>query len=99
MAIRSNRVSGSAPPSYASASRGAPGRAPPVSAGLTDAGIERVHEVAARHVGSAHVPGLVALVARGDAVLVEVLGNLTIAGPPVLPDSIFRIASMTPATC
>jgi hypothetical protein len=70
-----------------------------VSAGLTDAGIERVHEVAARHVGSAHVPGLVALVARGDAVLVEVLGNLTIAGPPVLPDSIFRIASMTPATC
>jgi CubicO group peptidase (beta-lactamase class C family) len=63
--------------------------------GLTSAGIERIHEVAERHVGDSRVPGLVALVARGDDVRVEALGNLTIGGRPVTRDSIFRIASTT----
>ncbi len=34
--------------------------------GLTSAGIERIHEVAERHVGDTRVPGLAALVARGE---------------------------------
>jgi CubicO group peptidase (beta-lactamase class C family) len=62
---------------------------------LTAEGIERIHEVAARHVGDTRVPGLVVLVARGDHVYVEALGELAIGGPPVARDSIFRIASMT----
>lgn len=61
--------------------------------GLTGAGRERIHAAAARHVGDALVPGLVALVARGDHLHVETLGSLTVGGPPVTRDSIFRIAS------
>ena len=78
MAIRSNRVSGSASPSYVSAGPGAAGRAAPLSGELTDEGIERIHEVAARHIGATLVPGLVALVARGDHVHVEALGELAV---------------------
>jgi CubicO group peptidase (beta-lactamase class C family) len=65
------------------------------SRGLTDAGIERLHAAAARHVGDELVPGLVALVARGAQVHVEALGTLAIGGPPAARDSIFRISSMT----
>jgi CubicO group peptidase (beta-lactamase class C family) len=56
---------------------------------------ESLREIAARHVGAADVPGLVALVAHGDEVHVEALGELTIGGPPVARDSLFRIASIT----
>ena len=42
-----------------------------------------------------NVPGLVALVASGDQVHVEALGNLSAGGPPVARDSVFRIASTT----
>ncbi len=41
------------------------------------------------------MPGLVALVASGDQVHVEALGQLAIGGQPVVRDSLFRIASMT----
>ena len=41
------------------------------------------------------MPGLVALVASGDDVHVEALGSLSIGGPPVQRDSLFRIASTT----
>jgi CubicO group peptidase (beta-lactamase class C family) len=63
--------------------------------GLTGAGLARLHAVAEQHVGDTRVPGLVALVARGPEVHVEALGRLTIGGPPVARDSIFRIASTT----
>ena len=63
--------------------------------GLTEAGLERLHAVAEQHVGDDRVPGLVALVARGDQVHVEALGRLAVGGAPVRPDSIFRIASTT----
>jgi CubicO group peptidase (beta-lactamase class C family) len=66
-----------------------------LSGGLNREIVERVHQAAARHVGDAAVPGLVALVARGEDVHVEALGRLTIGGAPVTRDSIFRIASMT----
>jgi CubicO group peptidase (beta-lactamase class C family) len=65
------------------------------SEGLTSAGIERVHATAEQHVGDERVPGLVAVVARGEHVHVEVLGNLTIGGAPVARDSLFRLSSTT----
>jgi CubicO group peptidase (beta-lactamase class C family) len=54
-----------------------------------------LHAAAAQHVGDDKVPGLVALVARGEQVHVEALGKLAIGGPPVARDSIFRIGSTT----
>ncbi|HEX6499799.1 MAG TPA: serine hydrolase domain-containing protein [Micromonosporaceae bacterium] len=63
--------------------------------GLTAAGIEHLHETAGRHVADDRVPGLVALVARGEQVHVEALGSLAVGGAPVARDSIFRIASTT----
>ncbi len=64
-----------------------------MSTGPSDQGKKRLHEVAQRHVGDEQVPGLVALVARGDDVHAEVLGTMAVGGPPVSRDSIFRIAS------
>ncbi len=63
--------------------------------GLTAAGLARLHAAAQQHVGDERVPGLVALVARGDQVHVEAMGKLAIGGAPVTRDSIFRIASTT----
>jgi CubicO group peptidase (beta-lactamase class C family) len=63
--------------------------------GLTSAGLERLHAVAEQHVGDEQVPGLVALVSRGEQVHVEALGTLTIGGAAVARDSIFGIASTT----
>jgi CubicO group peptidase (beta-lactamase class C family) len=62
---------------------------------MTSAGIEGLRAATERHVSDAAVPGLVALVGRGDEVHVEALGSLTIGGAPVARDSLFRIASTT----
>ncbi|HEY2766063.1 MAG TPA: serine hydrolase domain-containing protein [Pseudonocardiaceae bacterium] len=62
---------------------------------LTAQGLARFSAVAAAHVGDDKVPGLVALVARGDQVHVEALGSLSIGGRPVQRDSLFLIASTT----
>jgi CubicO group peptidase (beta-lactamase class C family) len=63
---------------------------------LTVAGLANLHDVAARHVAPDRIPGLVALVARGDQVHVEALGSLAADGRhPVQRDSLFRIASVT----
>ena len=56
---------------------------------------ERVRAAAEQHVGDTRVPGLVALVARGDDVRVEALGRLGIGRGEVQRDSLFRIASIT----
>ncbi len=63
--------------------------------GLDKAALERFAAVAASHVGDDRVPGLVALVAHGDDVHVEVGGTLSIGGRPVERGSLFRIASTT----
>lgn len=47
------------------------------------------------HVDSGEIPGLVALVARGEDVGVEVLGVQGTSGAPMQRDSIFRAASIT----
>ena len=52
-----------------------------MSTGLSDQGKKGLHEVAQRHVGDEQVPGLVALVARGDDVHAEVLGTMAVGGP------------------
>ena len=66
-----------------------------MSDGFTRAGLEQLHAVAERHVGDDLVPGLVALVARGEHVHAETLGHLDIGGRPVARGSLFRIASTT----
>jgi CubicO group peptidase (beta-lactamase class C family) len=63
--------------------------------GLTSGGLAELHSTAAGHVGDAQIPGLVALVASGDDVHVETLGTLSVGGPFVQRDSLFRIASIT----
>ena len=62
---------------------------------LSADGLARFNAAAAAHVGDETVPGLVALVARGDQVHAEALGSLSVGGPAVEHDSLFRIASTT----
>jgi CubicO group peptidase (beta-lactamase class C family) len=63
--------------------------------GFSTQGLARLSEVAASHVAPDKVPGLVTLVASGGDVHVEALGTLSIDGPSVQRDSLFRIASTT----
>jgi len=60
---------------------------------LTADGLARFRAASAAHVGDETVPGLVALAARGDQVHAEALGSLSIGGPAVQRDSLFRISS------
>jgi CubicO group peptidase (beta-lactamase class C family) len=62
---------------------------------LTAAGLAAVRAAAEKPVADGRVPGLVALVAHGDQEHVEVCGQLSIGGAPIVRDSLFRIASMT----
>lgn len=62
---------------------------------LSPEGLDRFAAVADGYVGPGKIPGLVALVARGDQVHVEALGSLATGGPPVRRDSLFRIASIS----
>ena len=67
-----------------------------VSAGLDAAGLRRLHDRLAAHTEGGEVPGLVALLARGDDIHVEVLGHAALGDPaPLQRDAIFRIASLT----
>ncbi|MGH3410032.1 MAG: hypothetical protein ACRDRJ_47190 [Streptosporangiaceae bacterium] len=58
-----------------------------MSAGLTTSGVAGLHAVAQRFVGGDLIPGLVALVARGEHVHVDALGTLAVDGPLVWRDS------------
>ncbi|SDL11095.1 serine hydrolase domain-containing protein [Streptomyces indicus] len=62
---------------------------------FSTSGLNRLHDVLARHVESKKIPGLVALVSRGDETHVEVLGAMRHdgAGAPMSRDTIFRMAS------
>jgi CubicO group peptidase (beta-lactamase class C family) len=63
--------------------------------GFSEAGLRRLREVLARHVDSGRIPGLVALVSRGDGEPhVETLGTMSHGGDaPMRRDTIFRMAS------
>jgi CubicO group peptidase (beta-lactamase class C family) len=65
--------------------------------GLTAKGTEALDQALARHVGEENgLPGLVALVARGDDVHVAALGHKAFGDPgPIGRDAIFRIASIS----
>jgi CubicO group peptidase (beta-lactamase class C family) len=64
------------------------------SGGFSRAGLRRVRDVLARHVESGRIPGLVALVGRGDETHVEALGTMRHdGGAPMRRDTIFRMAS------
>ena len=63
---------------------------------LTDDEIEVLHRSLVRHVEGGEIPGLVALVARGDQVHVEAIGHKAFGdSQPIGRDAIFRIASVT----
>jgi CubicO group peptidase (beta-lactamase class C family) len=65
-----------------------------MGSGFSEAGLRRLHEVLARHVDSGKIPGLVALVGRGDETYVETLGTMRHdGGTPMRRDTIFRMAS------
>ena len=67
-----------------------------MSPGLSVSGLDRLRDRLAAHVEHRDVPGLAALVARGDDVHVEVLGSPALDDPaPLARDAIFRIASLT----
>ncbi|WP_182905802.1 serine hydrolase [Microbispora sp. H13382] len=62
--------------------------------GFSATGLRRVREVLTRHVESGRIPGLVALVGRGDETYVEAIGTMRHdGGAPMRRDTIFRMAS------
>jgi CubicO group peptidase (beta-lactamase class C family) len=65
------------------------------SGSLSGARLARLRMALDGHVASGDMPGIVALVSRGDAVIVEAIGAQSFDGPPMKRDTIFRIASMT----
>ncbi|MFI0155818.1 serine hydrolase domain-containing protein [Streptomyces lydicus] len=66
------------------------------SKGFSEAGLRRLREVLTRHVESGKIPGLVALVGRGEETHVEAIGTMRHdGGPPMRRDTIFRMASTT----
>ncbi|MFB1485296.1 serine hydrolase domain-containing protein [Corallococcus sp. RDP092CA] len=66
------------------------------SAALSQTRLADVTSVLRGHVERGELPGLVALIARGDTVHVDTLGtqDLEPSGPPMRRDSLFRLASM-----
>lgn len=66
------------------------------SNGLSASGLRRLREVLIRHVESKRIPGLVALVSRGEETHVETIGTMHPDGDsPMRRDTICRMASTT----
>ncbi|GGS61146.1 serine hydrolase domain-containing protein [Streptomyces violaceus] len=66
----------------------------PSNSGFSEAGLRRMRDVLARYVESGKIPGLVALVSRGEETHAEALGTMRHdGGPPMRRDTIFRMAS------
>jgi CubicO group peptidase (beta-lactamase class C family) len=63
--------------------------------GFRDTVLARIDEVVGRAVEQGQVPGVVAAVARGEAVHVATAGVMAVGGPPMRQDSLFRISSTT----
>ncbi|MGA5763837.1 serine hydrolase domain-containing protein [Nonomuraea bangladeshensis] len=64
------------------------------NSGFSAAGLRRLRGVLERHVESGKIPGLVALVGRGDETHVEAIGTMRHdGGAPMRRDTIFRMAS------
>ncbi|MBJ9990814.1 beta-lactamase family protein [Paenibacillus sp. S28] len=64
------------------------------SSGFSETGLQRMHDVLARHVESGKISGLVALVSRNGETHVEAIGTMRHdGGAPMRRDTIFRMAS------
>src|SRR5689334_6107948 len=64
--------------------------------GLSESGLERLHEIMAGHVADGEAPGLVTLVSRRGDTHVDAIGMKAFDGnEPMERDTIFRMASMT----
>ncbi|WP_067571795.1 serine hydrolase domain-containing protein [Nocardia acidivorans] len=64
--------------------------------GFSEAGLRRVRDVLTRHVETGKIPGLVAMVSRGEDSYVETLGTMRAeGGTPMRRDAIFRMASVS----
>ena len=64
--------------------------------GFSSAGLERLSDALKGYVDRGEIPGLVALVARGDDVHVDAFGVQDLSGgKPMVRESLFRIASVT----
>jgi len=85
----------SAMPSFAAAAGHETNGSDTMTAAFSPQGLAKLDAAMLRHTDSGSVPGLVALVARGDQVHPIVLGRMSIAGQPMRRDAIFRIASLT----
>ncbi len=66
-----------------------------MSTGMGSDAAKQIRQAIAQQVGDMRIPGLVALVAHDGDVHIEAHGSLTIGGPPMRRDSLFRIASTT----
>ncbi|HZD96593.1 MAG TPA: serine hydrolase domain-containing protein [Micromonosporaceae bacterium] len=63
---------------------------------LTDSGVARLHDAMAQRVARRELPGLVTMVACGDAVHVDPIGTVAFdSDAPMRRDTLFRIASLT----
>jgi CubicO group peptidase (beta-lactamase class C family) len=56
---------------------------------------ERLEEIVETAVARGDAPGVVAAVSRGDEGYVAAAGVMAVGGPPMRPDTLFRIASIT----
>src|SRR5260370_13806019 len=56
---------------------------------------ERLKDIVEAAVARGDAPGVVAAVARGDDTYVTAAGVQTVGGPPMGPDTLFRISSVT----
>ena len=56
---------------------------------------ERLEDIVEAAVARGDAPGVVAAVARGDETYVTAAGVQTVGGPPMRPDTLFRISSVT----
>ncbi len=64
--------------------------------GLSEARLERMHEVMAGHVERGELPGLVTVVSRRGETHVDAIGMMAVDGSePMRRDTIFRLASVT----
>src|SRR5260370_7498944 len=55
---------------------------------------ERLKDIVEAAVARGDAPGVVAAVARGDDIYVTAAGVQTVGGPPMRPDTLFRISSV-----
>jgi CubicO group peptidase (beta-lactamase class C family) len=62
---------------------------------MTPGDTNRIDEIVEAAVEQGQAPGVVAAVARGDATYVKAAGVMAIGGPPMRPDTLFRISSTT----